>query len=83
MAVVMATFISGGGVATHVIPSWIHAGLFFAGLASQIRAVILEGRVLVANELLLRQVDRAIVAGESETTREAVAASGGEPEKPA
>ncbi len=59
MGVVMATFILGGGVATRVLPSWIHALLFALALTVQIRALILEGEVLMANDRLMRQVDRA------------------------
>ena len=60
MGVVMTTFIIGGGVATRVIPPWIHALLFGVALAVQIRSLVLEGKVLMANDRLMREVDRAI-----------------------
>lgn len=64
MGVVMTAFIIGGGVATRVIPPWIHALLFGVALAVQIRALLLEGEVVMANDRLMREVDQAI------TTRE-------------
>ncbi len=63
MGVVMVTFIIGGGVATRVIPSWIHALLFGAAMLVQIRSVVLEGQVLMANDRLMRQVDQAVGTG--------------------
>ena len=56
MIVVMVTFIVGGGVATRVIPNWIHSGLFFLSLGVQIRALLVEGAVLADNERLLSEV---------------------------
>ena len=56
MAVVMTTFIVGGGVATLVIPAWIHSALYFVSLALQIRALLIEGAVLGDNERLLSEV---------------------------
>jgi len=63
MGVVMVTFIIGGGVATRVIPSWIHALLFGAAILVQIRSLVLEGQVLMANDRLMRQVDQAVGTG--------------------
>jgi 4-hydroxybenzoate polyprenyltransferase len=63
MGVVMTTFIIGGGVATRVIPSWIHAVLFGIALLVQIRSLILEGEVLLANDRLMKEVDQAITTG--------------------
>jgi hypothetical protein len=56
MGVVMTTFIIGGGVATLVIPAWIHATLFIASMAVQIRALLIEGAVLSDNERLIAEV---------------------------
>ena len=64
MGVVMVTFIIGGGVATRVIPSWIHALLFAVALLVQIRSLTLEGQVLLANDRLMQEVNRAIVTAE-------------------
>jgi hypothetical protein len=58
MMVAMATFIVGGGVATRVIPAWVHSSLFLATLAIQIWTLIVEGRVIADNDRLMRQVDR-------------------------
>lgn len=63
MGVVMVTFIIGGGVATRVIPSWIHALLFGAAVLVQIRSLVLEGQVLMANDRLMRLVDQAVGTG--------------------
>lgn len=60
MGLVMATFIVGGGVATRVIPSWVHALLFALALSAQLRALLLEAEVLMANERLMDEVDTAI-----------------------
>jgi len=60
MGVVMATFIIGGGVATRVIPPWIHATLFAVSLLVQLRTLLLEGEVLLANERLMLDVNRQI-----------------------
>ena len=56
MIAAMTTFILGGGVATKVLPAWIHSGLFFATLAIQLKTLWLEGRVLLANERLMKRV---------------------------
>lgn len=63
MGAVMTTFIVGGGVATRVIPSWIHAVLFGAALLIQIRSLVLEGEVLLDNDRLMRKVDQIIGDG--------------------
>lgn len=59
MALVMVTFIIGGGVATRVIPSWVHAGLFFVTTVVQVRVLLLEQRVLLDNERLMLRVGEA------------------------
>jgi len=64
MGVVMTTFVIGGGVATRVIPSWIHALLFGVASLIQVRSLILEGEVLLANDRLMREVDQAITTGQ-------------------
>lgn len=60
MMAVMATFIVGGGVATGVLPVWVHSSLFWMTLALQVWTLVIEGRVLGDNERLMRQVDRQI-----------------------
>lgn len=59
MALVMVTFIVGGGVATRVIPPWVHAGLFFVTVVVQVRVLLLEQRVLLDNERLMLRVGGA------------------------
>lgn len=56
MGTVMVTFIIGGGVATLVVPAWIHTTLFLFSLVVQIRALLIEGAVLFDNEQLLAEV---------------------------
>lgn len=64
MGVVMTTFIIGGGVATRVIPPWIHATLFGVSCIVQVRALQLEGVVLLANERLMVDLNLQISTGE-------------------
>jgi hypothetical protein len=59
----MATFILGGGVYTGAVPLWVHHGLFWLTLAAQLRALVLEGRVLVANDRLMADINRRLGAG--------------------
>jgi len=65
MGTVMATFIVGGGVATGVIAKWVHALLFFVTLAIQLWTLLLEGKVLGANERLMREMDQRIRSADS------------------
>lgn len=60
MVFIMATFIVGGGVATRVLPPWPHSVLFAAALLVQVRTLVLEGEVLLANERLMHRVEREI-----------------------
>src|SRR3954471_19417104 len=60
MALVMATFIVGGGVATGVVSRWIHHVLFYLAAASQGYALWVERRVLIQNERLMVDVDRRL-----------------------
>jgi hypothetical protein len=56
----MATFVLGGGVATGVVRTWVHHGLFLATAAAQVWALWVELEVLNANEKLMRSVDRRL-----------------------
>jgi hypothetical protein len=58
----MATFILGGGVYTGAVPLWVHHGLFWLTLAAQLRALVLEGRVLGANDRLMADINRRLGA---------------------
>lgn len=62
IALVMATFILGGGVATGSIPSWVHHVLFYTAMLAQGYALWIEWRVLVDNERLMADVDRRLAA---------------------
>ncbi len=62
MGAAMATFILGGGVATAAIPGWVHHGLFWLALGLQLRALLIEGRVLAANQRLMADIDRRLAA---------------------
>ena len=57
MTLAMAAFIVGGGVATRVIPAWVHQALFFLALLVQLRALLKEHDALRRNRLLLAEVD--------------------------
>jgi hypothetical protein len=63
MGAVMTVFIIGGGVATRVIPPWIHALLFGLAVLTQIRSLALEGQVVLANDRLMREIDGLIATG--------------------
>jgi hypothetical protein len=66
MMAVMTTFIVGGGVATRVLPPWVHSSLFMVTLAIQVWTLVIEGRVLGENERLMRQVDRQVKSLDTE-----------------
>jgi hypothetical protein len=66
MVAVMATFIVGGGVATRVLPAWVHSSLFWVTLTIQTWTLVVEGRVLGDNERLMGQVDRQVKSVETE-----------------
>jgi hypothetical protein len=57
MILAMTTFIVGGGVQTRVVPSWVHHGLFLLTLGIQLWTLLVEHRVIAANERLLHEVD--------------------------
>jgi 4-hydroxybenzoate polyprenyltransferase len=62
MALVMATFILGGGAATETLPSWVHHALFYAAVVVQVYALRIEQRVLGENERLMSDVDRRLTS---------------------
>ena len=69
MALVMATFILGGGVATGFVPSWVHHVLFYAAIPAQGYALWIERRILGDNERLMADVDRRLVAAAASPVR--------------
>jgi hypothetical protein len=64
-ALVLATFLVGGAVAAKGVPSWVHHLLFWAAVLDQGLALWVEWRRLAANERLLADVDRRLVAAAS------------------
>ena len=62
MMLVMATFILGGGVATRVIPGWVHHGLFWLSVVVQIKTLWIENRVLAENEILMSAINDKVAA---------------------
>jgi hypothetical protein len=61
-ALVLATFLVGGAVAGKGVPPWVHHLLFWAAALGQGIALWVEWRSLDANERLLADVDRRLVA---------------------
>lgn len=62
VGLVIATFVVGAGVYTNVLPRWVHHTLFYLTAVVQGWTLVLEGRVLVANERLMNDIDRRIAA---------------------
>lgn len=62
MGLAMATFILGGGVATAIIPKWIHQMLFLLTLMVQVKSVLVEQLVLSQNRRLLRTTENRIAS---------------------
>jgi hypothetical protein len=61
-ALVMATFLVGGAVASRSVPPWVHHALFWAAIAVQAGALWVEWWGLAGNESLLVEVDRRLIA---------------------
>ena len=61
-ALVLATFLVGGVVASKGAPPWVHHALFWAALAVQAVALWVEWWGLAGNERLLVEVDRRLIA---------------------
>ncbi len=59
MAVVIVTFVLGGGAYAAALPSWFHHALFYLLLLIQVKTLAIEGRVLRANEKLMNDIDSA------------------------
>ncbi|MDX1503470.1 MAG: hypothetical protein R3325_14005 [Thermoanaerobaculia bacterium] len=64
MGLAMTAFIVGGGVATQVIPAWVHQALFFLALLAQVRALLKEHGALGRNAELMAEVDRRLAAAD-------------------
>ncbi len=62
IALVMATFLAGGAVAARSVPPWAHHALFWAAIAIQAGVLWIEWWGLAANESLLVEVDRRLIA---------------------
>jgi hypothetical protein len=57
MALAMATFIAGGAAFAQAVPAAAHHALFYATLAAQCWALVLETRVLASNERLMAEIE--------------------------
>ncbi|HXI11207.1 MAG TPA: hypothetical protein VNM92_00985 [Thermoanaerobaculia bacterium] len=55
MAVLMVTFIIGGGVHTGKVPSWVHQAMSFASLLMFLRAYWIELRAMSENATLMER----------------------------
>jgi len=62
MGLVMATFICGGAGFLGALPLWVHHLLALPTLVVQIWALVIEGRVLMANQRLMNGIDRLLEA---------------------
>jgi hypothetical protein len=60
MALAIATFVLGGGYVAGALPSWIHEVLALATLGVQVWTLVLEGRVLLANERLMNDINQRL-----------------------
>ena len=68
MLLVMTTFILGGGAHTRAMPSWIHSGLGYLTVAYSLLALLVEGRLLFAQNRLVNQFQRELVQDAVETS---------------
>lgn len=60
MGLAMAAFILGGGTFTGAVPLAVHLALVVVTLVVQVWTLVIEGQVLVANDRLMKDVDRRI-----------------------
>ena len=60
MGLAIATFVLGGGYVAGAVPSWIHVALFYATLAVQVWTLVVEGRVLSANDRLMQDINQRL-----------------------
>ncbi len=60
MGVVIATFVMGGAFLASAAPGWIHELLFFLTLGIQVRTLIIEAKVLIANERLMQEINARV-----------------------
>ena len=60
MGLIIATFVAGGAYVAGVGPSWIHEVLFFIALMSQVWTLVIEGKVLTANERLMTEINEIL-----------------------
>ena len=65
MGLVIATFVLGGGTYAGALGSWLHHSLFYLTLVVQVRTLWIEGRVLLANDRLMEDINRRARAVES------------------
>lgn len=62
MAMIIATFVLGGGAYARALGSWLHHGLFYLTAGVQVRTLLIEGRVLLSNERLMTEINRRAAA---------------------
>lgn len=58
MAMIIATFVLGGGAYAGALGSWLHHGLFYLTAGVQVWTLLIEGRVLLSNERLMTEINR-------------------------
>lgn len=60
MGLIIATFVAGGAYVAGAAPSWIHEVLFYVTCVVQVWTLLLEGRVLMANERLMNEINEIL-----------------------
>src|SRR5262245_3425668 len=64
MLFTMATMIIGGGVDTHVVPTWVHTGLAIAALYFNLVAFWRDAKYMIEHNALMQELERTIQATE-------------------
>jgi hypothetical protein len=60
MLFTMATMILGGGVHTHMIPSWVHLGLAVISLYYNVVALWRDAKYMIEHNVLMQELERTL-----------------------
>ena len=64
MLFTMATMIIGGGVDTHVVPTWVHTGLGTIALYFNLLAFWRDAKYMIEHNVLMQELERTLQASE-------------------